>query len=162
MGSNKNTHWTEERVEQLKKLRDDGLSAAQIVAELGGVTRNGVLGKVHRLGLASRAGEIKTGRPTGIARQRETHPRPSQTKIQPCGAGWRIRDAAPTLIEIAEGSNPPVHAVNFQDLLDGDCRWPYGDCPDMMFCGAAKLGKLPYCASHARMAYHQPLRGVAA
>ena len=47
--------WTDERVEQLKKLWADGLSASQIAAELGGITRNAVIGKVHRLGLSGRA-----------------------------------------------------------------------------------------------------------
>jgi len=47
--------WTDERVELLKKLWADGLSASQIAAELGGVTRNAVIGKVHRLGLSGRA-----------------------------------------------------------------------------------------------------------
>jgi GcrA cell cycle regulator len=44
--------WTNERVELLKKLWGDGLSASQIAGELGGVTRNAVIGKVHRLGLS--------------------------------------------------------------------------------------------------------------
>jgi len=43
--------WTDDRVEQLKKLWESGLSASQIAAELGNVTRNAVIGKVHRLGL---------------------------------------------------------------------------------------------------------------
>jgi GcrA cell cycle regulator len=47
--------WTDERVEMLKKLWTDGLSASQIAAELGGITRNAVIGKVHRLGLSGRA-----------------------------------------------------------------------------------------------------------
>src|ERR1700692_4346761 len=47
--------WTDERVERLKKLWSDGLSASQIAGELGGVTRNAVIGKVHRLGLSGRA-----------------------------------------------------------------------------------------------------------
>src|SRR3712207_7312197 len=47
--------WTDERVELLKKLWTDGLSASQIAAELGNVTRNAVIGKVHRLGLSGRA-----------------------------------------------------------------------------------------------------------
>ncbi len=48
--------WTEERVELLRKLWGDGLSAAQVAAELGpGITRNAVIGKIHRLGLAERA-----------------------------------------------------------------------------------------------------------
>ena len=47
--------WSEDRVEQLKKLWEAGLSASQIAAELGNVTRNAVIGKVHRLGLSGRA-----------------------------------------------------------------------------------------------------------
>ena len=47
--------WTDERVELLKKLWADGLSASRIAAELGGVSRNSVIGKVHRLGLSGRA-----------------------------------------------------------------------------------------------------------
>src|SRR6516164_4473787 len=48
-------NWTDDRVELLKKLWADGLSASQIAAELGGISRNSVIGKVHRLGLAGRA-----------------------------------------------------------------------------------------------------------
>ena len=55
--------WTDERVEQLKKLWSDGLSASQIAAELGNVTRNAVIGKVHRLGLSGRAAPSKPARP---------------------------------------------------------------------------------------------------
>ena len=47
--------WTDERVEQLKKLWSEGLSASQIANRLGDVTRNAVIGKVHRLGLEARA-----------------------------------------------------------------------------------------------------------
>jgi hypothetical protein len=50
-----NMSWNDERVELLKKLWTDGLSASQIAGELGGVTRNAVIGKVHRLGLSGRA-----------------------------------------------------------------------------------------------------------
>jgi len=48
--------WTEERVETLKRMWGEGQSASQIAKELGGVTRNAVIGKVHRLGLSNRAG----------------------------------------------------------------------------------------------------------
>jgi len=48
--------WTEDRVETLKKMWADGQSASQIAKELGGVTRNAVIGKVHRLGLSNRSG----------------------------------------------------------------------------------------------------------
>ncbi|MEC8197651.1 MAG: GcrA family cell cycle regulator, partial [Pseudomonadota bacterium] len=47
--------WTDERVELLKKMWGEGQSASQIAKELGGVTRNAVIGKVHRLGLSNRS-----------------------------------------------------------------------------------------------------------
>src|SRR5437667_2692972 len=55
--------WTDERVEMLKKLWADGLSASQIAAELGGITRNAVIGKVHRLGLSGRAKSTPSAAP---------------------------------------------------------------------------------------------------
>ena len=62
--------WSEDRVEQLKKLWESGLSASQIAAELGNVTRNAVIGKVHRLGLSGRAKS-----PSSVApRQRKARP----------------------------------------------------------------------------------------
>ncbi len=51
--------WTDERTEQLKSLWTEGLSASQIARVLGGVTRNAVIGKVHRLGLASRVTPVR-------------------------------------------------------------------------------------------------------
>src|SRR6201991_4126581 len=54
-GERKDMSWTDERVELLKKLWSEGLSASQIAGELGGITRNAVIGKVHRLGLSGRA-----------------------------------------------------------------------------------------------------------
>ena len=56
--------WTDERVETLKKLWLDGLSASQIAKSLGGVTRNAVIGKVHRLGLSGRATPSQPARTT--------------------------------------------------------------------------------------------------
>jgi len=61
--------WTDERVELLKKLWAEGLSASQIAGRLGGVTRNAVIGKVHRLGLSGRATSSRSSSP----RPRRTH-----------------------------------------------------------------------------------------
>ncbi|SLN43078.1 GcrA family cell cycle regulator [Pseudooctadecabacter jejudonensis] len=63
--------WTDERVEVLKKMWGEGQSASQIAKELGGVTRNAVIGKVHRLGLSNRAGSggnAKTAAPKAEAK----------------------------------------------------------------------------------------------
>ena len=60
--------WTDERVELLKKMWSEGQSASQIAKELGGVTRNAVIGKVHRLGLSNRSGGATTsnGKPAAM------------------------------------------------------------------------------------------------
>jgi GcrA cell cycle regulator len=63
--------WTDERVETLKKLWTDGLSASQIAAQLGGVTRNAVIGKVHRLGVSGRTKSPSSAEP----RKARTHSR---------------------------------------------------------------------------------------
>jgi GcrA cell cycle regulator len=80
--------WTDERVELLKKLWADGLSASQIANELGSVTRNAVIGKVHRLGLSGRAKSLSS---LGAAPAQAAHPRhvahPSDHARQHCAGG---------------------------------------------------------------------------
>jgi GcrA cell cycle regulator len=71
--------WTEERVETLKKLWLDGLSASQIAKQLGGVTRNAVIGKVHRLGLSGRAAPSQPTR-TVFKAPRPARPVPSSPR----------------------------------------------------------------------------------
>ena len=68
--------WTDERVELLKKLWADGLSASQIAGELGGITRNAVIGKVHRLGLSGRAKSPSSSAP------RPRKPRSHMMRVQ--------------------------------------------------------------------------------
>lgn len=76
--------WTDERVETLKKMWAEGQSASQIAKELGGVTRNAVIGKVHRLGLSNRATgtpakeETASEPPAAAAPRAEAPPRPAE------------------------------------------------------------------------------------
>ncbi len=70
--------WTDERVETLKKMWGEGQSASQIAKELGGVTRNAVIGKVHRLGLSNRAGS--GGNAGKTAAKEKAAPKPAATK----------------------------------------------------------------------------------
>lgn len=71
--------WTDERVELLKKMWGEGQSASQIAKELGGVTRNAVIGKVHRLGLSNRAGSgAATAKPEPKAK-----PAPPKAEVKP-------------------------------------------------------------------------------
>ncbi len=73
--------WTDERVELLKKMWSEGQSASQIAKELGGVTRNAVIGKVHRLGLSNRAG---SGAPEPVeTKPAKPAPEPKEAKKEP-------------------------------------------------------------------------------
>src|SRR5438552_14769579 len=85
-GREANMGWTDERVELLKKLWQDGLSASQIAKQLGGVTRNAVIGKVHRLGLSGRAAPSKPARPAFKA------PRPARPVTSAPSAPRRIAE----------------------------------------------------------------------
>ncbi|MBB3711630.1 GcrA cell cycle regulator [Limimaricola variabilis] len=78
--------WTDERVETLKKMWNEGQSASQIAKELGGVTRNAVIGKVHRLGLSNR---------TGVAPQPSPAPQPSAASAQPSAPAAARPEPAP-------------------------------------------------------------------
>src|SRR5579859_6367434 len=124
--------WSDDRVEQLKKLWEAGLSASQIAAELGNVTRNAVIGKVHRLGLSGRAKSPSSSAP---------RPRKART-----GGMMRVPRAAmrgntalaydyepepePELIEI-----PVAQRKTLLELSEKTCHWPIGDpgSPEFFF-----------------------------
>ena len=144
--------WTEERVELLKKLWADGLSASQIAAELGGITRNAVIGKVHRLGLSGRAKSPSSS----VPRQRK--PR-SSSMIRVPRAHIRgntalaydyVAEPEPELIEI-----PVEQRKNLLQLTEATCHWPVGDpgSTDFFFCGGQSNEGSPYCNFHSRVAY---------
>ena len=155
--------WTEERVELLKKLWAEGLSASQIAGRLGGVTRNAVIGKVHRLGLSGRATSSRSSAP----RPRRTHV-PRQHRAPSLMFGTRGNVALkPTYEEELELAPAPLKELviplneraSILTLKETMCRWPIGDPgePEFHFCGRKKCGTLPYCEHHARMAY-QPVQ----
>lgn len=76
--------WTDERVELLKKMWGEGQSASQIAKELGGVTRNAVIGKVHRLGLSNRAGAAPApaAAPAAASPKPEAKPKPATKPVE--------------------------------------------------------------------------------
>jgi GcrA cell cycle regulator len=76
-----NAQWSDDRVTTLSKLWLDGLSASQIAKQLGGVTRNAVIGKVHRLGLSWRATPSRPGRAVAVRTPRT--PRPARPPALP-------------------------------------------------------------------------------
>ncbi len=149
--------WTDERVELLKKLWSDGLSASQIAGELGGITRNAVIGKVHRLGLSGRA------KSASAAAARPRKARSSAHMLRLARASIRGNTALAHAYEIeAEAAPEAVENVipigqrrTILELTEQTCRWPIGDpgSSDFFFCGGNTVGGLPYCAYHARLAY---------
>ena len=161
--------WTNERVELLKKLWTDGLSASQIAGELGGVTRNAVIGKVHRLGLSGRE---KTAAPA--AKPRKARPasqpassssRPASAQPQTQGAAALKMDAEPAnVVAIKPQIEPVAELVPISEratiltLTEWTCKWPIGDpsTADFYFCGRNSDVGVPYCAHHCKIAY-QPV-----
>jgi GcrA cell cycle regulator len=149
--------WTDERVELLKKLWSDGLSASQIAGELGGITRNAVIGKVHRLGLSGRAKSASTA----VARPRKA--RSSSHMLRMARASIRGNTALAHAYEIEDEAAPELvenvipigQRRTILELTEQTCRWPIGDpgSTDFFFCGGNPVGGSPYCAYHARMAY---------
>jgi len=152
--------WTDERVEILKKRWAEGLSASQIAAELGGITRNAVIGKVHRLGLSGRAKSPSSAAPR--PRKPRAHAqmlrvsRPSVRGNTALAYAYEI-DAEPEP-ELIDNIIPLGQRRSLLELTEETCRWPIGDpgSADFFFCGGQTLTSLPYCAYHSRIAYQPP------
>ena len=161
-------NWTDERVELLRKLWSEGLSASQIAAQLGSVTRNAVIGKVHRLKLSSR------GRTTAAApRQKKTSHGATGSKVVSRSATVTrsvTTSIGATALQTQFDAEPvaryhlrPVENVvvpisrrlQLVQLSERTCKWPNGDplTEDFSFCGndAAETG--PYCGYHSKIAF---------
>ena len=157
--------WTDERVELLKKLWSDGLSASQVAAELGGVTRNAVIGKVHRLGLSGRAKTTSTApRPRRARAPSPRSSRPSGGAAPTMGATALKMDSKPQAVPQPRAEkNPQLDPVvvpiskraTILTLTENTCKWPIGDPgdKDFHFCGCKSEPGLPYCKYHAELAY---------
>jgi GcrA cell cycle regulator len=155
-------NWTDDRVELLKKLWSDGLSASQIAAELGGISRNSVIGKVHRLGLSGRA----KSPPASVPRQRKARSHGTLMRIGRAGVRGNTALAALQCYEqelepepaLVENIIPIGQRCTILDLTESKCHWPIGDpsSSDFFFCGGKAIEGLPYCGYHSRVAY-QPV-----
>jgi GcrA cell cycle regulator len=165
--------WTDERVELLKKLWEEGHSATQIAIRLGqGVTRNAVIGKVHRLNLSGRAQPQRSasprvrktrepsapGRPTApltLATQGNAALKP-MPRPMPVERSLPLPEPKPLrLVDTSKGDG----RITILQLSDKTCKWPSGDpgSDDFCFCGHKPREGSPYCEYHARLAY-QPLQ----
>jgi GcrA cell cycle regulator len=143
--------WTDERVEMLKKLWQDGLSASQIAKQLGGVTRNAVIGKVHRLGLSGRAAPSKPARTVFKA------PRPARPAVTAPSAPRRIAEPAPLAPVQASPARYVEETPGIATVLTLGahmCKWPIGDpsLDSFTFCGR-RASEGPYCHEHNQVAY---------
>lgn len=140
--------WNDERVELLKKLWAEGLSASQIASKMGGVTRNAVIGKVHRLGLSGRAAPAKPQRGRSFDDNEE--------RVQPSA---RREPMLKPIVSEPEFSTPIVlesgDKTTVATLKNNMCKWPIGDPArdDFHFCGQSTSTGKSYCAYHARLAF---------
>lgn len=153
--------WTDERIETLKKLWANGLSASQIADDLRGVTRSAVCGKLKRLGLTRDDKSAST-------------PRFSRPRVKATGArstrnsglnGNVVLANFLKNIEPHEEEELPSDMViplgqrrTLLELNDEICHWPIGhpSSDNFYFCGGNNSTGLPYCAYHSRIAYQSP------
>ena len=176
--------WTEDRVEKLKSMWTEGNSASQIAKELGGVTRNAVIGKVHRLGLSNRAGSIKTkrdaptSRPTKKVRTKASSPKiktvidthipeknaiipmrkPILTPGQPLPPQPSANEISPEALATVKEVEKGAKKLSLLELTEKTCKWPIGDpaTDEFWFCGLTTQTGKPYCEAHVGVAF-QPI-----
>jgi GcrA cell cycle regulator len=136
--------WTDERIDQLKRMWEQGMTASQIAEELGGVSRNAVIGKAHRLGLQSRPSPVKPN----------DDPAPVTERPAPVAA-----PAPPRRLVPARPSADMAGKTTLLDLNDKICKWPLGHPgePDFHFCGKPINPGFPYCLDHCSVAYQAQL-----
>jgi GcrA cell cycle regulator len=152
--------WTDERIALLKNGWENGKSASQIAEELGeGVTRNAVIGKAHRLGLAARPSPVKGGEETAA---------PAAAAPAPAATSATAPAAAPAAAPVLDPPAPAARKASrggkaqrttLLDLNEKICKWPIGHPgePDFHFCGRPVQAGFPYCNDHCLIAYQAQL-----
>lgn len=137
------SNWTDDRVEALTLLWASGASASQIARSLGGVTRNAVIGKVHRLGLSGRA----TPSAPGARRAKPKGERRLRRPVSPAPAARLVTTPA---VKAA----PEIGSATILSVRYGQCRWPIGDPLADGFCLCGwRVERGAYCARHGALAY---------
>ena len=158
-------NWTDERVELLKKLWAEGLSASQIATQLGGVSRNAVIGKVHRLKLSGRgrasAAQPRAKKAPAASPAKSAASRPMRTVAASIGATalavqFDAEPVARQALRPAENVVVPIsRQLGLLQLTERTCKWPNGDplAEEFSFCGNEAGESGPYCTYHSRLAY---------
>jgi len=177
--------WTDERVDVLKTMWGDGKSASQIAKELGGVTRNAVIGKVHRLGLSNRANPsaaksaakgkpapeaapAKPDRPmappieSSLIPTAKNLPIPMRRPIikagQPLPPQPSANEVSAEALATVREVEKSARKLTLMELTERTCKWPVGDpaTDDFWFCGHPVQQGKPYCDAHVGVAF-QPM-----
>ena len=146
--------WTEERIATLKQLLAERMPPRAIAIHLGGVTKNAVIGKARRLGLAIRSNPQcrehlpKRGPKTHVIAGRITQNVTPRVRIAP------TFPADPVVIH-EDIYVAPENRKGVLALTEADCKWPIGDPreADFHFCGGPRVPGLPYCEGHCKRAY---------
>lgn len=144
--------WTDARIDILKTLWVQGMSASRIAAELGEVSRNSVLGKVHRLKLAKR---IQIAQPRAKPKPR-VHKRQRFRDVMPMKPLFEeLRDNPPQVDDSQLATELFMQPCTLLELSDKRCHWPlWTDAkPERLYCGAPTDGV--YCGHHTRIAWRR-------
>lgn len=158
--------WSEERVEKLRHLLKQRLSASQIAGRLGGVTRNAVIGKAARLGLQLAGAHPALMRENGqrsrkavLRNLQRSYARKTGARMdgRTVGRYVQIKDAAEMkAVARANLAPPEVRNLTLLNLGPSDCRWPLGDGP-FTFCGCPQNAASRYCDFHHALSIQERL-----
>ena len=136
--------WTDEKVSKLKELWGKGNTASQIAEIIGGISRNAVIGKAHRLNLSAK---IKTRTATSN-KNFETSMSANNTQTKR-GRKNKFKSL------IIEKDFEPENPKQLEELDENSCKWPIGhpDEKNFYFCGRSSLKDFSYCKLHLLYAY---------
>jgi len=136
--------WTEEKVAKLKELWSKGSTASQIAEIIGGISRNAVIGKAHRLNLSSK---IKTRNASSI--QNYDNNSEENNSKQKRGRKSKFKSL------IIEKDFEPENPKKLEELDESSCKWPIGHPEEesFYFCGRSSLKDFSYCKLHLLYAY---------